>query len=171
MLSAVAVVITQLPEFSSHGNLVKQFPPGVGFRDPRRLRVWLTLTPWLEGKGGEEHTNVEPQACVGPGTSWAPQRQFISVREDKTAHASVKVRGSCLHGFTPQSSRKFYADFQEAIIYIQTYGSGENFLLHSLPWLSGDTLQMDRREVHTALIRLQLLKTLGNQGRVVQSLS
>lgn len=46
--------------------------------------------------------NVGHQACVGPGTSWAPQRQFISVREDKTAHTSMKVRGSCLHGFTPK---------------------------------------------------------------------
>lgn len=51
------------------------------------------------------------------------------------------------------------------------YGAGENFLLHSLPWLSGDTHQMDRREVHTTLIRRQLLKILGDQGRVVQSLS
>lgn len=50
----------------------------------------------------KRHTKVGHQACVGPGTSWAPQRQFISVREDKTAHASMKVRGSCLHGFTPK---------------------------------------------------------------------
>ena len=35
--AATAVVITQLPEFSSLGNRLKQFPPGAEFREPRRL--------------------------------------------------------------------------------------------------------------------------------------
>lgn len=116
MLSAVAVVITQLPEFSSHGNLVKQFPPGVGFRDPRRLRVWLALTPWLEGNGGEE-----AYECGAPGLrgSWhflgTPKAVYLCQRRQNCTriNESQRVLPAWIY---PQSSRKFYADSQEAKI-------------------------------------------------------
>lgn len=78
----MAVVITQLPEFSSHGNLVKQFPPGVGFRDPRRLRGWLTLTPWLEGNGGEAHKCRAPGLCRSRHILGTPRAVCLCSRAD-----------------------------------------------------------------------------------------
>lgn len=56
----------------------------------------------------ERHTDGGHQACVGPGTSWAPQGYFVSVPEQ--AKLYMQKGESCLCGFPPkvlESSAQF----------------------------------------------------------------
>lgn len=89
-----AVVITQLPEFSSHGNIVKQFPPGAWFWKPRWLRGWPALPSSAHTSCRENTLIVGNHAWHSPGHILATQGtlkvNFLRVDKDACAQRGAK---------------------------------------------------------------------------------